>query len=163
MSIAVVLQLVRPAGTDWRLLGDDWLTGMNESGRRVQWPAARATPKHAGDILREQERSNPANVALRTASPSPNTRLLGPGGSDRSRLALSWLGRIQKMDFLIGAVLGFVLGYGGLEAVSRDLRVRARREKEMMSHEFSINGATVGKRPPPSAMFRRGPGRKAHC
>jgi hypothetical protein len=60
------------------------------------------------------------------------------------------------MDFLIGAVLGFVLGYGGLEAVSRDLRVRARREKEMMSHEFSINGATVGKRPPPQQCSAAG-------
>jgi hypothetical protein len=52
------------------------------------------------------------------------------------------------MDFLIGVVLGFVLGYGGLEAMSRDRRARARREKEMMGHEFSINGATVGKRQP---------------
>jgi hypothetical protein len=52
------------------------------------------------------------------------------------------------MDFVIGVVLGFVLGYGGLEAMSRDRRARARREKEMMTHEFSINGATVGKRQP---------------
>jgi hypothetical protein len=48
------------------------------------------------------------------------------------------------MDFLIGVVLGFVLGYGGLEAMSRDRRARARREKEMMDHEFSINGAPWG-------------------
>ena len=52
------------------------------------------------------------------------------------------------MDFLIGVVVGSVLGYGGLEAMSRDRRARARREKEMMDHEFSINGATVGKRQP---------------
>jgi hypothetical protein len=30
--VAVVLQFVRPAGTAGRLLGDDWLTRMNESG-----------------------------------------------------------------------------------------------------------------------------------
>jgi hypothetical protein len=30
-----MLQLVRPARSTWRLLGDDWLTRMNESGRRV--------------------------------------------------------------------------------------------------------------------------------
>jgi hypothetical protein len=33
-----------------RLLGDDWLTGMNESGRRVEWPTARSTPQHFADI-----------------------------------------------------------------------------------------------------------------
>jgi hypothetical protein len=64
------------------------------------------------------------------------------------------------MDFLIGVVLGFVLGYGGLEAMSRDRRARARREKEMMGKEFSINGATVGKRQPlisaAGPFFRRG-------
>jgi hypothetical protein len=44
-----------------------------------------------------------------------NTRLLGLGWLP-TRLALSWLGRIQKMDFLIGVVLGVVLGYGGLDS-----------------------------------------------
>jgi hypothetical protein len=29
--IAVMLQLVRPARSTWRLLGDDWLARMNES------------------------------------------------------------------------------------------------------------------------------------
>src|SRR5262249_58478261 len=35
-----------------KLLGDDWLTRLNESGRRVQQPAARATQHHAADIRR---------------------------------------------------------------------------------------------------------------
>jgi len=33
--IAVMLQFVRPTTPKWRLLGDDWLAGMNESGWRV--------------------------------------------------------------------------------------------------------------------------------
>jgi hypothetical protein len=33
--ISVMLQLVRPTRPDRRLLGDDWLAGMDESGRRV--------------------------------------------------------------------------------------------------------------------------------
>jgi hypothetical protein len=33
--IAIMLQFVRPARTDWRLLGDGWLTRMNESGGRI--------------------------------------------------------------------------------------------------------------------------------
>src|SRR5262245_14796092 len=40
LSIAVMLQFVRPAWPSWRLLGDDWLARMNESGRRIQWPTA---------------------------------------------------------------------------------------------------------------------------
>jgi hypothetical protein len=38
--IAVVLQLVRPTRPAWRLLGDDWLTRMNEGGRRIHGPTA---------------------------------------------------------------------------------------------------------------------------
>src|SRR5262245_25528598 len=34
-AIAVMLQLVHPTRPNWRLFGDDWLTRMNESGRRV--------------------------------------------------------------------------------------------------------------------------------
>jgi hypothetical protein len=33
--IAIMFQFVRPARPRGRLLGDDWLTGMNESGWRV--------------------------------------------------------------------------------------------------------------------------------
>jgi len=33
--IAIVLQLMRPARAAWWLLGDDWLTGMDESGGRI--------------------------------------------------------------------------------------------------------------------------------
>jgi hypothetical protein len=33
--IAVMLQLMRPARASWGLLGDDWLTRMDESGRRI--------------------------------------------------------------------------------------------------------------------------------
>ena len=33
--LAIMLQFVRPARASWGLLGDDWLTRMNESGRRV--------------------------------------------------------------------------------------------------------------------------------
>jgi hypothetical protein len=33
--VAVMLQLMRPARPRGRLLGDDWLTRMNENGRRV--------------------------------------------------------------------------------------------------------------------------------
>src|SRR4029450_8548405 len=68
--IAVMLQFLPPTRPTWRLLGDDWLTRMNESGRRVHGPAARATPQHARDILQEQERSNSTNVIFRTAPPS---------------------------------------------------------------------------------------------
>jgi hypothetical protein len=50
--------------------------------------------------------------------------------------------------YLMCLVVGFALGYGVREAMSRYRRARARREKEMMDHEFSINGATVGKRQP---------------
>src|SRR5512138_3815923 len=50
-SIAVMLEFVRPAGTAGRLLGDDWLTRMDESSRRIQWPAAtKATQYHDADI-----------------------------------------------------------------------------------------------------------------
>ena len=48
--IAVMFQLVRPAWSGWGLLGDDWLTRIDEGSRRAQWPAARVTPQHAGDI-----------------------------------------------------------------------------------------------------------------
>ena len=50
-------------------LGDDWLTRMNESGRRVDRPATQVTHarQHGGDILGEQERSNSANVVFKTA------------------------------------------------------------------------------------------------
>ena len=34
-SVPVMLQLVRPASTARRLLGDDWLARMDESSRRV--------------------------------------------------------------------------------------------------------------------------------
>jgi hypothetical protein len=33
--IAIMLQFVRPARSSWRLLGDDWLTRMDESNRRI--------------------------------------------------------------------------------------------------------------------------------
>ena len=50
---------------------------------RMYDPAAglTRTPQHGDDILREQERSNSANVICRTASPwdPPDTRLLGSG------------------------------------------------------------------------------------
>src|SRR5262245_33290647 len=49
--IAVMFQLMRPARAGWRLLGDDWLTRMDESSRRrIEWPAARVTPQHGVDI-----------------------------------------------------------------------------------------------------------------
>src|SRR5262245_18208444 len=38
--IAVVLQLMRPAWSSWRLLGNDWLAWMNESSGRIERPAA---------------------------------------------------------------------------------------------------------------------------
>src|SRR5262245_29469368 len=40
-----------PAEIRQKLLGDDWLTRMDESGWRIQRPAARATPQHAADIV----------------------------------------------------------------------------------------------------------------
>src|SRR5215471_11938357 len=49
-TIAVMLQLMRPTRTCWRFLGDSRLTGMDESSRRVRWPAARVTPQHAAHI-----------------------------------------------------------------------------------------------------------------
>ena len=39
-SIAVMLQLMRPAWAAGGLLGDERLTGMNEGGRCIDWPAA---------------------------------------------------------------------------------------------------------------------------
>ena len=48
----------------------------------------------AQPMIREQERSNSANVIFRTASflvPTLNTRLLGPGASTQGRLALSFM------------------------------------------------------------------------
>jgi hypothetical protein len=38
--MAVVFQLMRPTRPAWRLLGDDGLARMNESGRRVHGPTA---------------------------------------------------------------------------------------------------------------------------
>jgi len=38
--VSVMLQLVRPTGAGGRLLGDDWLAGVDETGRRVPGPAA---------------------------------------------------------------------------------------------------------------------------
>src|SRR4029453_13706877 len=35
--VPVVLQLMRPTRSGGRLLGDDWLARMNESGRCIQW------------------------------------------------------------------------------------------------------------------------------
>jgi hypothetical protein len=40
----------KATATEWRLLGDDGLTGMRESSRRVQWPAAKATLEHTPAI-----------------------------------------------------------------------------------------------------------------
>jgi len=48
--VAVMLQLVHPARPGGGLLGDDWPARMNESGRRIFRPAARATPQHVADI-----------------------------------------------------------------------------------------------------------------
>jgi hypothetical protein len=50
--VAVMFQFMRPARANWGLLGDDWLARMDESGRRIDRPAARVThtPQHAGDI-----------------------------------------------------------------------------------------------------------------
>jgi hypothetical protein len=62
--IAVMLELMRPSRTRRRFLGDSRLTGMDESGRRVQGPAARVTQYHAADIgLRRMA----ANGLLRNA------------------------------------------------------------------------------------------------
>src|SRR5262245_65633476 len=45
-----MLQFMPPAWPRGRLLGDNRLTRMDERSRRVQWPAARATPQHAADL-----------------------------------------------------------------------------------------------------------------
>jgi hypothetical protein len=45
-----MLEFMRPARANWGLLGDDWPARMNESGRRVDWPATRVTPQHAADL-----------------------------------------------------------------------------------------------------------------
>jgi len=55
--IAVMLQLMRPARTAGRLLGDDWLAGMDESSRRVRLgvehffcgPSRKGTSQKDGD------------------------------------------------------------------------------------------------------------------
>jgi hypothetical protein len=82
-------------------------------------------------ILREQERSNSANVAFRTAPPPKHpfgqARLLGPGWFYHRPGRFFWRRRI-KMEFLLGVVVGFALGYGVREAISRRRRARARRE-----------------------------------
>src|SRR5262245_46580549 len=42
------------------VLSDDWLTRMDESSRRIEWPATRAMPQHAANIgksKRTRERS----------------------------------------------------------------------------------------------------------
>jgi hypothetical protein len=49
------------------------------------------------------------------------------------------------MEFLLGVVIGFALGYGVREAISRRRRARARRESGRGSHEA---GATAGNRSP---------------
>jgi hypothetical protein len=43
-----------------------WTAGMNESGLVGLPREFTHARQHAGDILREQERSNPANVVLKT-------------------------------------------------------------------------------------------------
>src|SRR5262249_56407033 len=49
-----------PFRTGWRLLGDSRLARMDESSRRVQWPAASVTPQHAADIASKSNRKKPA-------------------------------------------------------------------------------------------------------
>src|SRR5262245_4829125 len=54
--IAIMLQLVRPARAVRRLRDYDWLARMNESSRRVQWPAAPLGWRyHAADIGRKRK------------------------------------------------------------------------------------------------------------
>jgi hypothetical protein len=56
--------------------------------------------------------------------------LLGPGGFERAAAWPFRIGRgINNMEFLIGVVVGFVLGYGVREAMSRYRRARARRQR----------------------------------
>src|SRR5262245_57902362 len=47
--VSIMLQFVHPTRTAGRLLGDSRKARMNESGRRIEWPAARGTPQHAAD------------------------------------------------------------------------------------------------------------------
>ena len=84
----VMLQLVRPARSRWGLLGDNRLARMNESSRRVRWPAARVTRKHSGDIrsTSPKKEARHANALLRVfvfryrlkALPSSLRRWAGP-------------------------------------------------------------------------------------
>jgi hypothetical protein len=36
--IAIMLQIMRPSSSGWKLLGDDELTRIDEGSERVQWP-----------------------------------------------------------------------------------------------------------------------------
>jgi hypothetical protein len=47
-------------------LDDDWLTRMDESSRRVQWPAARAT-QHAADLPVQAPTKYETAVNVKTA------------------------------------------------------------------------------------------------
>ena len=65
-----------------------------------------------------------------TLSPPRQARLLGPGGFERAAAWPFRIGRgINNMEFLIGVVVGFVLGYGVREGMSRYRRARARRQR----------------------------------
>jgi hypothetical protein len=89
--------------------------------------------RRRADFLASQERSNSANVGFTTAPPflpPRQARLLGPGGFERAAAWPFRIGRgINNMEFLIGVVVGFVLGYGVREGMSRYRRARARRQR----------------------------------
>jgi hypothetical protein len=56
------------------------------------------------------------------------------------------------MEFLIGVVVGFVLGYGVREAMSRYRRSRSRREREHEGHRRET--AAPNKRRQPLSVAR---------
>jgi hypothetical protein len=93
------------------LLGDDWLTGMNESGRRLDRPATQITQYHAADIG-----ASKLNFETRQASPPvPPAMLLCPG-----LLGERGEGKMSRSLRCIPLIVALMLIYG--TATAKDYR-----------------------------------------
>jgi hypothetical protein len=79
---------------------------MNESGGGVDRPATRVTHarQHGGDILREQERSNSANVVFKTAPRGKSWRAL----EHRLYGSLGPASAVRKIDPATGEVVATI-------------------------------------------------------
>jgi hypothetical protein len=125
-----MLQFMRPARPSWGLLGDDWLARMNETGRRVYWPAARVThtPQHEGLYI---ARTGTEQLYKRYFHDRVPLGLAPEHAGVRAGLiTIAWPFPLSdhgagkdKLDYLVCVLVGFVLAM----AFGKPCRVIAER------------------------------------